>query len=48
MEFTMKTIVVLFLTLVVVLVCATIILGWSTEANGLVGVVIKPFQGLFT
>lgn len=48
MEFTMRTVVILLLTLIAVLVCATIIIMWSTEANGLLGSVIKPFQDLFT
>lgn len=48
MEFTMKTIVIMLLILVVALVCATIILSWSNEANGLLGVVIKPFQDMLT
>ncbi|MFH0956919.1 MAG: hypothetical protein V1813_03580 [Candidatus Aenigmatarchaeota archaeon] len=46
MEFTFRTVIVMILLLIMALVCATIILGWSGDANNLFHAVIGPFRDM--
>jgi hypothetical protein len=46
MEFTFRTVVVMILLLVMALVCAIIIFGWSADANNIFHSVLAPFKDL--
>jgi hypothetical protein len=48
MEFTMRTVIIMILLLVMALVCATILFGWSADANSIFRLVLSPFKDLVT
>ena len=44
MEFTLKTVVVAILVLILLLICATLIMGWGEESNNIFHVIMKNFN----
>jgi hypothetical protein len=46
MEFTFQTVIIMILLLVMALVCAVIIFGWSADANNIFHSVLAPFRDM--